>query len=104
MSNKQGNCTSEASVILPIANATTPKHYENACLSPTYNHSLFKVCNYKKCNFGNNRTLVYWGKCIVTNSITCISSVHDAPPMGRESQVAPQRGGWLIVQYFDTPL
>ena len=31
MSNRQGNCISEASVILPIANAITPKSHENAC-------------------------------------------------------------------------
>ena len=31
MSNQQGNCTSDACEILPIANALTPKSHENAC-------------------------------------------------------------------------
>ena len=31
MSNRQGNCMSEASAILPIANAITPKQQEYPC-------------------------------------------------------------------------
>ena len=38
MSNRQGNCTSEASGILSIVNALIPKYHENPCDSMHGNH------------------------------------------------------------------
>ena len=65
MSNKQGNCIGEASVILPITNAITSiSHCDSMLITVP---SFFKLK--KACKYGNDRTLVYRGKCTVTNLV-----------------------------------